>query len=107
MNKGHVSPEMFAGRVSVKGKVTDLSAGFKIKSNNPLALFIIPRADGANPDAAVAIVDCKLYQDDNFSDCPFATNCWDAPAVREIGINGINLADFDVYWGAGADVEES
>ena len=107
MGKGFVSQEMYAGRASSHNQITDLSEGFKLSNGQPFALFIWPKSDGSNPDAVRALVNCKLYQDDNPSPCPFTTNCWDIPAVFEISANGIDLANFDVYWGAGVDVEES
>lgn len=106
-DKGFVSQEMFAGRVSSHGKITSLASAFSLQNGQPFALFIIPKSDGTVPDATTALVTCKLYQDDNASACPFTCNCWDAPAVREISVNGITLTDFDVYWGAGVDVDES
>lgn len=107
MGKGFVTPEMFAGRVSAHGQITSLTAAFSLESGQPFALFIIPKSDGRYADASTVLVDCKLYQDDDSADCPFTCNCWDAPAVSEIAINGIDLTDYDVFWGAGADVNES
>lgn len=107
MGKGFVSPEMYAGRVLSHGKITSVAAAFKLASGQPFSLFIIPKSDGTVPDAVTALVTCKLDQDDTASACPFTCNCWDAPAVSEISINGVTLTDFDVYWGAGVDVAES
>lgn len=105
MNKGHVSQEMFAGRISAKGKITSLTTGFSLAGNKPFSLFIIPKSTGSYANANTAIVDCKLYQEAESSDCPFTTNCWDAPAVIEIAINGIDLDEYDVYWGSGMEAE--
>lgn len=104
MSKGIVTPEMYAGRINAHGKITSLSNGFKLKSEQPFSLFVHPKSDGADPDATVVMVDCKLYQDDVTSPCPFTANCWDAPAVQEIEANGVDLTKYDVYWGSGGDV---
>ena len=107
MGKGFVSPEMITGRVSAHGKITSVATAFKLESGQPFALFIVPISDGTDPDAKVVLVTCKLYQDDNATACPFTSNCWDVPAVSEISINGVDLEVYDVYWGAGVDVDES
>ena len=103
MGKGYVSPEMFAGRISAAGKVTDLTESFKVSGGVPFALFIIEKASKSNDPV---LVDCTLYQGDSAGDCPFTPNCWDVPAVTEISANGIDLALYDVYYGTGADIQE-
>lgn len=107
MGKGNLTSELIAGRISAHDKIDSLTAAFSLEGGQPFALFIIPKADGTYPDATTVLVDCKLYQDDTASDCPFTCNCWDAPLVSEIAISGIDLDEYDVYWGAGVDVEES
>ena len=61
----------------------------------------------SNPDNAGLLVDCKCYQDDTSSNLPVMFNQWTEAALSEIAANAIDLAVYDVYWGAGADVSES
>lgn len=102
-----VSDEMAAGRVLAHGQITDLTEGFSLASKQPFALFIIPKTGGSAEGDLTAKVDCKLYQDDVASDCPFTCNCWDSPAVLEIEPTGIDLTVYDVWFGPGANVDES
>lgn len=105
--KGFVPVEMMVGRISSHGQITSLAAAFSLASGQPFALFIIPKSGGSYADAKTVIIDCTLYQDDESGDCPFTTNCWDVPAVSEVSASGVDLDEYDVYWGAGVDVDES
>lgn len=95
---------MNAARVLSHGKIESLTAAFSLRNAQPFALFIIP-AD--TEETAPVLVNCKLYQDDLASDCPFNLNCWTEPAIMEISASAIDLEDYDLYWGSGANVEES
>jgi len=98
MGKGYVSDQMNAARILTKGKITDLSSGFKLLNGVPFSVFIIPKNSAL---VEPVIVSVKLYQEDDFSDCPFALRGWNEPAISEIEASGIDLALYDVYWGAG------
>ena len=103
-NKGYLDTEMFAGRVCSHGKITDLTEEFSLNGGaTPFALFIVEKASKSTDPV---IVSCETYQGDGYADCPFTPNCWDVPAVRRVEAVGIDLTLYDVYWGAGADVEE-
>lgn len=103
----YVNREMSVGRISSHGQITDLTAAFSLEDDKPFALFIIPKSDGSYATDVTATVDCKLYREDESADCPFTLNCWDAPAVVEVAINGIDLTEYDVYWGAGTEASAS
>ena len=101
MPKGFISEQMGSNRILSHGKITSLP--FKFNSYNPASLFIIPKVENGNP----ILINCRLYMDDTISPCPFVVNAWTETAVMEIPTGGVDLANYDIYWGAGADVSES
>jgi hypothetical protein len=104
MSKGNVSSQMEAGRIVEGGKITSLSAAFS-KGGNPFSLFVLPNPTGTASDDTVCTVNCKLYQSDVATAIPFTMNCWDVPLVSEISATGIDLDVYDVYWGAGTEIQ--
>lgn len=104
MTKRNVTEQEASGRVLSHGKITSLSAAFTLASGYPFSLFIIPKD---TEETEPVIVSVKLDQDDSASNCPFNLRCWNEPAVIEVGASAINLTNYDVYWGAGIDVNES
>jgi hypothetical protein len=104
MAKPYVNEMMKAQRVLSHGKIESLSTAFRLAKGHPFSLFIVP-IDTAETEPV--LVDCKLILDDESSDCPFNLRCWNEPAVIEISATGIDLGDYDVYWGTGSDEDES
>ena len=107
MSNKTISPEVYASRILSKGQITDLVDGFSLQSGNPFSLFVIPNPAGTLPDAKTAIVECRLHLDGDEDDCPFQTNCWDKTLVSEVSMDGIDLANFDVFWGTASKEIES
>ncbi len=101
MNKGHVSNEMFANRVSCHGKITEAQIlnGFKLAEHLPFSICIVPKQATTN---VILIVDLKLYHDDNSSDFPCVLNDWTPGAIVELAPESIDLLTYDVYWAAGS-----
>lgn len=111
-NKGFVSNEMYAGRLSSHNKIGDLTEGFKLSGNTPFSICIIEKGKITGLAVAAAsneilLVDCRLYQDDNASVFPFPLHRFSEAAIAEISPAAIDLVTYDVYWAAGADVSES
>lgn len=110
--KGYVSETMNSSRICSQGKITELP--FKFTSFNPFSIFVIPKANVAakvisapSQDAVGLLIDCKCFQDDTSSDLPVLFNQWTEAAIIEITEGAIDLAVYDVYWGAGVAVAES
>lgn len=108
--KGYVSETMNSSRICSHGKITELP--FKFTSFNPFSIFVIPKANVAakvisTPTNVGLLVDCKCYQDGTSSDIPVLFNQWTEAAIIEIAEGAIDLATYDVYWGAGIAVAES
>ncbi len=102
---GYVSPQMHAGRISAKGKITSLAADFKLRDNVPFSIFIIPKSEVAELKAT-EVISVKLYQEDAHSDCPFTVGGWNETSIVSIEANTTLLDDYDIYWGAGQKVED-
>jgi len=101
INNNILSQLMSVNRICSHGRITALP--FSLASKSPFSIFIIPTVDSDTPIA----INCKLYQDDAAALCPFNLKQWTEPAVVEIQAAAISLTDYTVYWGAGANVEES
>jgi hypothetical protein len=101
-----VTSELFAGRINRSGgKIEDLSNGFSIPivGNDflPFSIFITPITSGTSANDISTIVNCKCYNNETAVDTPFTLNCWDVPLLKEISIDGIDLNNFNVYYGLG------
>ena len=99
-----ISPELFSGRINKSGgKITDLTSGLKFPDGNNgffyFSLFIVPKNEST--DIVYTLVDCKCMNNDSFVQTPFTLNCWEVPLLKEINVNGIDLNNFDVYYGFG------
>lgn len=106
----NVTESMTASRIVSHGKIAELP--FKFNSFNSFSILVIPKASVtakviSTPETTGLLVDCKCYQDDTSSDIPVLFNQWTEAAIVEIAEGAIDLATYDVYWGAGVHVEES
>lgn len=102
---GYISETMHAGRIVSHGKVTDLSAGFKLPGNNPFSVYIRPKAGSSAADALDVLLKVRCYQDDDFSDAPVVLNDWSPLEVAEIAPGQDILNDCDIYWGCGSYIK--
>ncbi len=100
-NKGFVTTEMSAMRIVAKGQILDLSENFRL-GGVPFSLFLKTK----NSTESIVLVNCKLYQDNDFGDCPIMANCWNEVAILELSASDSLLDDFDVYWGAANQIIE-
>lgn len=98
MSEKYVSIPMSTGRVLAHGKITSLSAAFKLNGNIPFSIFVKP-ITGTDD---IVTVSCKCYLDSAASALPVVVGKWDEAAIVEIAAGAINLTQYDVYWGAGA-----
>ena len=108
----NISEAMTASRIISHGKITSLEAPFEFSAFNPFSIFVVPKANVAAgvisaPDNAGLLVNCKCFQDETSSGVPILFNQWNECAIIEIAANAIDLAVYDVYWGAGVNVSES
>lgn len=104
MEKGYVSPEMYATRLGSHGQITDLSSPFKLDPEVPFSICVVPKQ--ATTDILL-IVDLKLHQDDESSDFPVPLSDWTPGGIVEIPAEAIDLLSYDVYWACGTKAERA
>jgi hypothetical protein len=98
MSDKYVSIPMSTGRVLSHGEITDLSEAFSLSGGVPFSVFVKPIT---GTDDIVEIT-CKCYLDSTASALPVVAGKWDEAAIVEISAAGIDLAEYKVFWGAGA-----
>lgn len=91
---------MYSLRILSKGQVKDISKGFSL--NVPFSVFVKPKK--VSMETGI-IIDCKLICDKEPGAFPVPVNDWTPGAITEISPNGIDLTEYDVYWGAGETIK--
>lgn len=79
------------------GQVTDLSSGFSLGGGKGFSIFLKPK------QATMLLnitVNCRCVNDNSFSVLPCPLNDWTPALIQSIGVNAIDLTEYDVYWGA-------
>ena len=100
--KGYISEYMNGGRIVSHGKITDLSGGFRL-GGQLFTLYPRPKEGQEATDVTLSV---RCYQDEGFSEAPFACNDWSPLAVAEIAPDASGLLDTcDLYWGSGSYVK--
>ena len=102
--KGYISETMDGGRILSHGKITDQSKGFKLPNEALFSIYVRPKFGTSTVDTVLSV---KCYQDEQFSEAPFAFNDWSPLSIKEIAPDKTLLASNDVYWGSGQYVEEA
>lgn len=95
---GYISEYLQGGRIVSHGRIESLENGFKIGDGLPFTLYIRPKVNTSSIDTTLSV---KCYQDEAFSEAPFAFNDWSPLCVREIAPNSEALKYYDLYWGCG------
>jgi len=100
MEKRIVSQELYAGRLLAHGKITEaqMAAGFKLATNEPFSVLIVPKEATTN---TLILVNLSLLHDNEASDFPCPLGDWTPGAIKQIAPDAIELADYDVYWASG------
>jgi hypothetical protein len=102
-NKNYVSEAMFVSRIVSKGKITDLSSGFKLKDNAPFSVYVRPKT--LTTLERDTLLNCKLYKEDDFGECPVPLFTWVELVVIEIAPGAVDLNSYDIYYGSGDETE--
>ena len=93
--------EMNILRILSKGKIADLSNGFDL-GGVPFSIFV--RAKSATLDTHV-VVKCQLICDREAGEFPVPIGDWSPGAIQRIPQDGIDLAEYEVFWGAGETIK--
>lgn len=99
INNSYVSPEMSAGRIVSKGKITDLTNGFRLKERKPFSVYIRPKT--LTTLERDVMLNCKLYAEEEFSEVPVSLFSWVELCIVEIAPSAELLNSYVIYWGAG------
>lgn len=99
VNNNYISPEMSAGRIVSKGKISSLSNGFRLKESKPFSVYVRPKT--LSTMERDVLLNCKLYAEEEFSEVPVPLFGWVELCIVEIAPNAELLNNFDIYWGAG------
>lgn len=99
VNNNYVSPEMSAGRIVSKGKISDLSKGFRLKDGKPFSVYVRPKT--LSTLERDVMLNCKLYAEEEFGDVPVTLFSWVELCIVEIAPSTELLNGYDIYWGAG------
>lgn len=102
-NKGYVTTEMAVSRLVDWGQITDLSQDFRLKGGTPFSVFVRPTGTAGTS----IVISAEPYQREGFVPTPVALDGWNELLITAIEANSIDLATYDVWWGAGASSESS
>ncbi len=93
---------MYSLRILSKGQITDLAKGFDI-GGVPFSVFVKPKKVTMETST---LIDCKLICDEGAGVFPVPIGDWTPGAITRISPNGIDLSEYDVYWGAGETINK-
>ena len=88
-------------RILSHGKITDLSQGFRMADGATFSIMLLPK-NGSSVD--VELVNCRCVCDKEASELPVTVGDWTPAKIQEIPAGGIDLSEYDVYWGAGEKI---
>lgn len=103
VNNNYISPEMSAGRIVSKGKISDLSKGFRLKESRPFSVYVRPKT--LSTLERDVMLNCKLYAEEEFSEVPVTLFSWVGLCIIEIAPSAELLNSYDIYWGAGSSAQ--
>lgn len=84
-------------RILAKGQVTNLTGkGFRL-GGTPFSIFLRRKAGVVENDT---LVNCRLICDKEYGDFPVVIGDWTPAMIVAIAPAGIDLAKYEVYWGA-------
>lgn len=98
---GPVNHVFEGGRILSHGQVTSLATAFSRPEY--FSIYIRPKIAVTVQDI---LVEVKCGQEGDFSPAPFLFYQWSPLALKEIKAGALDLASYDIYWGAGASIEE-
>lgn len=84
-------------RIAAKGRVTDLSKGFRLPENLPFSIYVRPKERTMDCDV---IVQCRLICDREVGDFPMPLGDWTPGKIAYLPPNAIDTAKYEIYWGA-------
>lgn len=89
---------MYSLRILSKGKIKDLSKGFRLPDGVPFSVFVRSKKPTMDSDI---VIQCKLIGDQASGEFPVPVGDWTPGAIVSINPNAIDLKNYDVFWGSG------
>ena len=89
---------MYSLRILSKGKISDLTHGFKLKENAPFSVFLKAKKPTMETSE---IISCRLIGDLTDGEFPIPVGDWTPGAIAEISPNAIDMDKYEVFWGTG------
>ncbi len=84
-------------RIIAKGRITDLSKGFRLPDNLPFSIYLRSKTGVVENDT---IVRCRLICDKETGDFLVPVGDWTPGKIVELPPNAIDTAKYEIYWGA-------
>lgn len=82
-------------RILAKGRITDLSKGFKI--GVPFSVYLRSKSGVVENDT---LVRCRLICDQKIGDFPVPIGDWTPGKIVELPPNAIDTDKYEIFWGA-------
>lgn len=84
-------------RILAKGRIDDLSKGFRLHDSLPFSIYLRSKTGVVENDT---IVQCRLICDKKAGDFPVPVGDWTPGKIVELPPNAIDTAKYEIYWGA-------
>lgn len=84
-------------RILAKGRISDLSKGFRLPDNTPFSIYLRPKGLMVENDT---VIRCRLICDNEAGDFPVPVSDWTPALIVVLPPNAIDTAKYDVFWGA-------
>lgn len=97
-----MNPVMYSTRCLAKGRIDDLSNGFRLSNGVPFSVFLWKKT---SDDEYKVLVNCKLICDREMGDFPVLVDDWTPGVISELAPNSIDLEKYEVFWGAGEEAK--
>lgn len=94
---------MYSLRILSKGQITDLSDGFSL-GGVPFSVFVRPKSLPSMETSVV--IGCRLICDRSEGGFPVPLGDWTPGVIAAISPDAIDLAEYDVFWGAGETIKK-
>ncbi len=88
---------MSDARLLAKGRITDLTHGFRLPGNTPFSIYLRSKSGVVENDT---IVNCRLICDKEVGALPVPVGDWTPGKIAELPPNAIDTAKYEIYWGA-------
>lgn len=86
-------------RILAKGRITDLSKGFKL--GVPFSIFLRHKSGVVETDT---IIKCRLICGKTFGDFPILVGDWTPAKIAELPPNAIDTTKYEIFWGASENI---